>query len=130
MGNAGNREQNVREWRQNTKYSVPQSENLGNKRGTEWGTNTRNNVGNIYENGVRTPKKNVPYVVSLGNTIDFGEQDYHLASPVNLKLKGICLSVGLLICVDRCGFLLSLQLLKILLSVFSTKRNAPRLKTI
>lgn len=103
-----------------------------------WGTsgeqngeqNTRNNVGNIYENGVRTPKKNVPYVVSLGNTIDFGEQDYHLASPVNLKLKGICLSVGLLICVDRCGFLLSLQLLKILLSVFSTKRNAPRLKTI
>ena len=82
---------------------------MGNKRGTEWGTNTRNNV---------------------GNTIDFGEQDYHLASLVNLKLKGICLSVGLLICVDLCGFLLLLSLLKILLSIFSTKRNAPRGKTI
>ena len=91
-------------------------------RGTTWGTYTKMASGR--------QKKNVPHVVSLGNTIDFGEQDYHLASLVNLKLKGICLSVGLLICVDLCGFLLLLSLLKILLSIFSTKRNAPRGKTI
>lgn len=65
-------------------------------RGTTWGTDTKMASGR--------KKKNVPHVVSLGNTIDFGEQDYHLASPVNLKLKGICLSMGLLICVDLCGF--------------------------
>jgi hypothetical protein len=48
---------------------------FGEQAGNDMGNSVGNSVGNIYENGVITPKKNVPHVVSLGNTIDFGEQE-------------------------------------------------------